>query len=210
MLFGADAGKIDGPLLALLAGYGLAYCYIASAPILVFHVGRFLLDISKSSRASWWRAGVVLIPPLCATLAFFYTRATSGNVLYFYTCVFALFSLVIWPQYIAVGLSLLKSKELLIFYQKVANKRGTAKGGIVDSYKHMREHGNSFAIVVLEIVLAIVLFAAGNFEPFSTGTVSASKEIYVIPYVGIILMWVLPAALVWLVGTLLERQFSGA
>jgi hypothetical protein len=62
MLFDAEAGKIDGPLLALLAGYGLAYCYIASAPILVLHAGRFLLDISQGTKASLRRVLVVLTP----------------------------------------------------------------------------------------------------------------------------------------------------
>ncbi len=209
MLFGAEVGKIDGTLLVLLAGYGLAYCYIASAPILVFHVGRFLLDIGKNSKAPYWRVALLLLPPVIATAVFFFTRSMSGVVLYFYSLVFALATLVLWPQYIAIIATLLKSKELLIFYQKLANKRSTAKGGIVDSYKHMREHGNSFSIVVLEIVLGIVLFTAGNFETFSTGVVSSSKEIYVLPYVMIILAWILPAASVWLVGTLFERQFSG-
>lgn len=210
MLFGAEAGKIDGTLLVLLAGYGLAYCYIASAPILVLHVGRFLLDIGKNSKAPYWRVGLILLPTLIATVIFFFTRSMSGVALYFYSSVFALTFIILWPQYIAIGVTLFKSKELLAFYQKLANKRTAAKGGIVDSYKHMREHGNSFSIVVLEIVLAIILFTAGNFETFSTGVVSPSKEVYVLPYIMIIMGWILPAASVWLVGTLFERQFSDA
>ncbi len=73
----------------------------------------------------------------------------------------------------------------------------------------LREHGNSYSIVVLEILLAIILFTAGNFDAASTGVVSASKDIYVLSYIMIIMGWIFPAALVWLVGTLLERQFSG-
>lgn len=208
MLFGAGAGKIDGTLLALLAGYGLAYCYIASAPILVLHVGRFLLDIGKSSKTPHWQAILLFLPPLTATIVFFLTRSMSGTPLYFYSSVFALTSLIFWPQYLAIGVTLFKSKDLFAFYQKLANKRSAAKGGIVDSYKHMREHGNSYSIVVLEILLAIILFTAGNFETFSTGVVSTSKDIYIIPYIAIIMGWIFPAALVWLVGTLFERQFS--
>ncbi len=210
MLFGAEAGKIDGTLLVLLAGYGLAYCYIASAPILVFHVCRFLLDIDKNSKAPYWRVVLLVLPPLVATAIFFFTRSMSGMALYYYSAVWALLWLIIWPQYLAIGITLFNSKELLVFYQKLAKKRSAAEGGIVDSYKHMREHGNSFSIVVLEIVLAIILFTAGNFEAFSTGVVSPSKEIYVLPYVIIIMGWILPAASVWLVGTLFERQFSDA
>lgn len=37
----SDITKPEG--LPLLLGYGLAYCYLASAPILVFHAGRFAM-----------------------------------------------------------------------------------------------------------------------------------------------------------------------
>jgi hypothetical protein len=212
MLFGAETGKIDGTTLALLAGYGLAFCYVASAPILVFHVSRFLLDISGSGATGWRRySGVLwlLLPPFGATIIFFFTRSTSGVVLAFYSLVFALASLVIWPQYLAIIFTLIKSDKLIAFYRKLAAKRSAGKGGIVDSYKHMREHGNSFFIVVLEIILAIILFTAGNLEALSTGGVLQAKEIYVMPYIMIILLWIVPAAAVWLVGTLFERRFSG-
>ncbi len=210
MLFGAEAGRIDGPLLTLLAGYGLAYCYIASAPILVLHAGRFLLDIGQNSKASIRRVLLLFFPPLVATLAFFFTRTSTGATLYFFSFVFAVAALVLWPQYLAILFTLFRTKELLQFYRKLSGKRDAAKGGLVESYKHLREHGNSFSIVVLEIVLAIILFTAGNFDATVRGAVSAAKDPYVLPYIGIILLWILPAALVWLVGTLLEREFSGA
>jgi len=210
MLFGADTGKIDGPLLTLLAGYGLAYCYIASAPILVLHAGRFLLDISKSSKASILRVLLLFIPPLVATLAFFFSSTSTGTTLYFFSFVFLLAALVLWPQYLAIFFTLFRTKELLQFYNKLADKRDAAKGGLVESYKHLREHGNSFFIVVLEIVLAIILFTAGNFDATVGGVISATKSTYVLLYIGIILLWILPAALVWIVGTLFEREFSDA
>ncbi len=210
MLFGAEAGKIDGPLLALLAGYGLAYCYIASAPILVLHAGRFLFDISQGAKASLWRVLVLFVPPAIATLFFFCTRTSTGATLYFFSSVFALAAIVLWPQYLAIIFTLFRTKELLKFYEKLAGKRESAKGGIVDSYKHLREHGNSFFIVTLEIVLAIILYAAGNFDATAGAAVAPTKDAYILPYFWIILVWMLPAALVWLVGTLIERQFCDA
>jgi len=210
MLFGAEAGKIDSPLLTLLAGYGLAYCYIASAPILVFHAGRFLLDVGQSKKTSIWRVLLIFLPPLVGTAAFFFSRTSTGPMLYFLSSVFAFAAFVLWPQYLTIFLTLFRTKELLQFYEKLAGKRGTAEGGLVDSYKHLREHGNSFSIVVLEIVLAIILFAAGNFDVTIGATVAATKDTHVLLYVGIILLWILPAALVWLVGTLFEREFSSA
>lgn len=210
MLFGAEAGKIDGPLLALLAGYGLAYCYIASAPILVLHAGRFLFDISKGAKASLRRVLVLFVPPAIATLFFFFTRTSTGGTLYFFSSVFALAAIVLWPQYLAIIFTLIRTKELLEFYEKLAGKRESAKGGIVDSYKHLREHGNSFFIVTLEIVLAIILFTAANFDATVGAAVAPTKDAYVLPYFWIILVWIMPAALVWLVGTLIERQFCDA
>lgn len=208
LLFGTEGGKIDATQLVLLAGYGLTYCYIASAPILVLHVGRFLLDVRVGGGLSGKRVFAFLAPPLVATGIFFFSQVSDGPVLYFFSVVFLLAALIVWSQYLVVGFSLFKSKELFEFYQKLSNKRSGAKGGFVDSYKHMREHGNSFSIVLLEIVLAILLFAWGNFDAMTTGIVSSSKATYVIPYLVVVLLWILPAALVWLVGTLLERQFS--
>lgn len=211
MLFsaGGTPGVIDGPVLALLAGYGLAYCYIASAPILVFHVARFLFEFGSKRGSSILRLIIGFAPPFIATVIFYFTNSSAGAVRHFFTMVFCLAALVVWPQYLAIIATLFKQKAFFSFYQKLANKRGKSTSDIVSSYKHMREHGNSFFIVILEIILAIILFAAGNFDFASTGVVSESKHIYAIPYVFIILIWTLPAALVWLVGTLFEREFSG-
>jgi uncharacterized membrane protein (UPF0136 family) len=208
MLFGAETGKIDGPLLTLLAAYGLAYCYIASAPILVFHTGRFLLDIRPQKQASAPGMLLSLVPPLIATILFFFASTSTGITRLVYSFIFALAALALWPQYCTITFTLFRSKELFQFYKKLAGKREKAKGGLVDSYKHLREHGNSFSIVVLEIVLAMVLFTAGNFDATVNGNVTAVKSAYVMPYIAIILLWILPAALVWLVGTMLEREFS--
>jgi hypothetical protein len=186
----------------------LAYCYIASAPILVFHAGRFLID--QGAKASLRRIMVLFVPPAIVTLIFFFflifffTRIPTGQTPYF-SLVFALAAIVLWLQCLAIYLMLSRTKELFKFYENLASKRESAKGGIVDSYKHLREHGNSFFIVILEAVLAIILFTAGNFV--------AAAKIAVPPttlYICIIFAWILPAALVWLVGTFIERQFCDA
>jgi hypothetical protein len=209
LLFGTDTGTLDGTRLTLLAGYGLAYCYIASAPILVFHIGRYLLEVRKTTRTSWWRMLNILAVPLAST-AFFYFVVVPGNPKReFFTAVCALTTLLLWPQYLVIGVTLFKSKELYVFYQKLANKRSKATGGITDSYKHMREHGNSFAIVLLEVMLALILYAVGSLWSPAV-LVAGGKDAFVLPYLAVVLLWVVPAALVWMVGTLFEREFSGA
>jgi len=184
MLFGAEAGEIDGALLALLAGYGLAYCYIASAPILVLHAGRFLFDIRQDAGTSLRRLSLLFAPPIVVTLSFFFMSTATGSTLYFFSFVVALAVLILWPQYLAIFFTLIHTKDLLNFYKKLAGRRDDAKGGLVDSYKHLREHGNSFFIVTLEIILAVILFTAGNFDAAVGAKVASTKVDYVVPYIG--------------------------
>lgn len=210
MLFGAEAGKIDGTSLALLAGYGLAFCYIASAPILVFHVSRFLLDpsgvLTVDQRRLWW----LLAPPIGLTMVFTWFAGTTLLLSVFYGLVFFIAAFIVWPQYLAVITTISQRAQLLDFYKKLASKRSSAVGGLTDSYKHMREHGNSFLIVVLEIILALLLYVAGNLSPQLAGATAGQAEKYVLPYIIIILMWIIPAACVWVIGTLFERSFVDA
>lgn len=157
---------------------------------------------------SFRRMVILLVVPLAATIYFLICSATTGVHLWVYALIFALSVLVFWSQFLVVFITIFKSERLFFFYNNLAIKRSIDTIGIVDSYKHLREHGNSFAIVVFEIVLAFILFVAGNLEFASTGIVSQSKYIYVFPYILIIFLWILPAALVWFIGTLFERQFG--
>jgi len=209
LLFGTDSGTLDGARLALLASYGLAYCYIASAPILVFHVGRYRLDTTEPTTNLCQQLLPLVGIPLAATAIFYFTQMIGNESWLFLTSVFAFGMTLLWPQYVIIWRAIFGRKKLFDFYQKLANKRSKATpGGIVDSYKHMREHGNSFAIVLMEIVLAVFLYAVGSFEVQSSGGV-ASINNSILPYVLVVILWVLPAALVWFVGTLFEREFSG-
>lgn len=206
LLFGINTGTLDGARLALLVGYGLAYCYIASAPILVFHVGRYLWEPRPSVFTSWKRLFLLFGIPLLATATFYCSVASEYDKSPFFTLSFALAVFVLWPQCLVIGATFFKSKELLSFYQNLANKRSRARGGITDSYKHMREHGNSFAIVLLEVLLAVLLYAAWNYSA-QTG---ANNEALIFIQVGVVFAWVSPAALVWVVGTRFEREFADA
>lgn len=220
ILFGAENGRLDGTLIVLFAAFGLTYCYLASAPMLVFHAGRFLLDSPEKRSVSCRRLAITLLPPALLSVAFYFTGHwiisselwNIGRI--FFTFVLALASLVIWLQCLAVILTLRRSKQLLRFYQKLATKRTSSTNGIVESYRHLREHGNSFAIVVLEIVLAILLFTVGNFAPILAeknilSTTTLQPLDYAIYYVAVLLIWTLPAACVWLISTYFEREFSG-
>ena len=72
---------------------------------------------------------------------------------------------------------------------------------ITDSYKHLREHGNTALIILLEILLAFILYFSLRFE--------RENEFMDFSIVSIILIiWIFPAALVYFYGHLLERKFS--
>ncbi|MGB6450067.1 MAG: hypothetical protein WBE92_04885, partial [Steroidobacteraceae bacterium] len=65
---------------------------------------------------------------------------------------------------------------------------GKQKSEYIESYRHLREHGNAYAILVAELVLALAVGAAPTW--YFVG--------------GLITLWTLPAAFVWGVGTWLE------
>jgi hypothetical protein len=61
----------------------------------------------------------------------------------------------------------------------------------VESYQHLREHGNAFSILLLEVILAAALYAADS----------------VIRLFGLVVIWIVPATFTWFLGTWLERGF---
>ena len=58
----------------------------------------------------------------------------------------------------------------------------------VESYRHLREHGNAFFIALLELLLGVALF----YSP--------------VPWGVILMLWIFPTAGVWLFGTLLDNR----
>ena len=121
--------------LWLYAFLGLAYCYIASGPILFLHAIR----------------GIVF----------------SKN-----------------------------NHNIYEYYKQLAEDRAKREKNdqvkeYVESYKHLREHGNAFFIVFMEIFLGVLLF----FLPK-------------VAIICLIIGWVLLAMSVWFIGTNLERKLN--
>jgi hypothetical protein len=203
MLFQAGAAtdpKLESATLVLLAGYGLAYCYLASAPILVLHATRHqMFDTQpQKHRALRWLvlllgsafAGCVVSPPTSA----------SENAQWLLRAAIFIGTLLILMQWLCVWQLLSKegAKKNFDSYKQLAEKRDTEKTSIVDSYRHLREHGNSFLIVVFELLLAFVMFAVSHAYSHLAG-------LYLLTAV---FLWVLPAAVIWCVGTQLEHLFA--
>ena len=122
----ATAIKLDAVQLLLLATYGLVYCYIASAPILVFYAGRFLLRLRVAGRVWLTRLVLLLAPPIIASIAIWcLASGLSLGERWFYLAAGFLVVLIVWLQYLVAGLTLVKSKELFEFYTSLA--RGVKK-----------------------------------------------------------------------------------
>lgn len=197
-------GSVTGAELGLLAAYGLTYCYIASAPILVFHTARFGFtcrsSIKRCSKAELCILGLlatIILATGCFSAAALGNKPDNEHGLLAISVCFAYIVLILLEG-ACIWLSLRNVQAMFDFYQKLAEKRELAQGEIVDSYRHLREHGNSFFIVTLELLLAVILYSIGK-------TVPNHWQLTV--YMCVIAAWLAPAAFVWLVSTSLERQF---
>ncbi|MDN2675838.1 hypothetical protein [Janthinobacterium sp. SUN033] len=205
MLFLTADGKIEMPQIVLLAAYGMTYCYIASAPILVFHASRFLIRLEFFS--GWVDFFISLfnfIIPFSILFLFGYGGGWSS----FYWSVMLITSLVLWFQVVGVFFCIKNSSAMYKFYKVLAKKRIKAEElGLADSYRHLREHGNSFLIVVLEIFLAVVLFTISGVAENNSDASMSSGEFFQILF-GFLFLWMFPAACVWLIGTIFERRLQ--
>jgi hypothetical protein len=187
-----DVSKLGAQHLFLLTAMGLAYCYISSAPILVLHAARGAFLTQDTKVYNWIFYGALLV--VAAVAVGFYCLYSKPNMPMFLAAV--LFILIMCLQLVPFGFSLLKDGERAhIYYMKLtkARSRGSEDARqYVESYKHLREHGNAFFILFFESALGIILVSVPE------------------PYIAfnVLLFWIIPAALVWLIGTVLEARFA--
>lgn len=190
--------------LILLAVYGLAYCYIASAPILILHAGRGLLFKSPTNpnpksglpTRRFWRYA----PPLLLTgIYLFYAKADK---IMGASAIFVFSFLVVFQIQLLVSIFKSSWQETIDYYSVVVKKRDELRGSsYIESYKHIQEHGNSFLIVAFEFYLAFPIFVFVS-QP------SVSSEDSIKHLLIIVFLWVLPAATIWAFGNKLENNLQ--
>jgi hypothetical protein len=199
-----DSGKAGVMDLTGIVGIGLAYCYIASAPMLVLHALRAqLFAISPGNRAPknasaspvselpWWHwiGLVALLLPTCIVLGYIAAREWSKTHLGVLCLVIA----ILFQAMLILAAH--KNKFVLIreFYKNLSEARTASESrDYVDSYRHMREHSNAYAIIILELILAPAVVAADS--PWQLAFVT--------------LAWLAPAGYCWLIASLLEAEFA--
>jgi predicted membrane protein len=86
--------------------------------------------------------------------------------------------------------------------EAIITKRGEAiwQKDYMETYRHLREHGNSAFIFLLELALAALVYCVVKPESNGFQQLSAIGVLFAI--------WALPAVFVHLVGQYLERRFS--
>ncbi|WP_395764302.1 hypothetical protein [Stutzerimonas balearica] len=192
--------KIEGGYFFILAAAGLAFSYIASAPILVMHAVRGTLlksrSISNKRTIIWFALIVVFFTAMYSKLLWTNISPTKNPLtsadFYFGTIWLLFFAIAIVGQFFLLKLSMYSTdKSSFEYYEKLVKWRASpnaAKQEYIESYRHIREHGNAFFIALLALFLGGVLY----YSP--------------VPWAIILVIWIFPAAGVWLFGTLLESR----
>jgi predicted membrane protein len=237
---------LDTPSLTLFFLYGNLFCYVASYPVLSFHVTR-VLDFVDGK----WPAHAVsdgYIVSTCLAAAAFTLSSICPPGLWRYWIAFALvtgFAAVqLYRMYSALsrritvrGLLGTVSPAFGLAYA-LARRRGipeeiktTSSSGsqapgtagtsvgeeedeeitkhqriqwrpeLIATYRHLREHGNSAFIFLLELTLAALVYCV-----ITKPGESAEEQLGAVA--GLFAIWAIPAAFVHLVGQLLKRRFS--
>ncbi|MDX8129988.1 hypothetical protein QLH52_22040 [Methylomonas sp. OY6] len=192
--------KFESGYIAVLATMGLTFCYVASAPILVLHAIRGSL-LKVRDIMNWTLIIIFTSLVLTVSGALTWTLWSALNVIvnpwysqefYAGTAFLSLVSLIFVGQLFLLWMAMSgREQHSFEYYDQLVKKRADAKSaGIeyVESYRHLREHGNAFFIALLELLLGAALF----YSPVSWGVV--------------VMLWIFPAAGIWLFGTLLESR----
>ncbi len=188
----SNVSQLDAQRLSLLAALGFAYCYIASAPILVLHAARGVFLAKETTAFSWFFCGsLALVGAIACGFYAFQIAPKMSAIL-----AVVLLATVLCLQLVPLGFSIHKAGERThSYYTRLTKARSLdteETRQYVESYKHLREHGNAFFILLFELALGVIL-----------ATVPKANVAFIA-----LLLWIFPAALVWLVGTVLEYRFA--
>ncbi|WP_415887694.1 hypothetical protein ACMXYO_06365 [Neptuniibacter sp. QD37_6] len=202
--------ELDFAHSIVLGAVGLAFCYISSAPVLVLHAlrGIFSSKYSDSIRyfgqLNYGAAQVIICVLIALSLTFlsyvsFDELFPTKGVQLFTVFSISAFMLVIGLQVFMYACSLITSKKYVFnYYKVVSSERSKRQEGTtihdeyVESYKHLREHGNAFFILLMELVFTLILYSVERPE----------HSLFMM------LVWVTPACFVWFLGTYLELSIK--
>lgn len=206
-----DLANFGTSHLTLLSVYGLVYCYIASSPILVLHTGRaFLWDALSEDREGVIRRilVVLVIPMLIGAIylcRYFYEKSEMAFLQASAITVFLMTFLL--QIEVLVGAFSKKAERTTEYYLSLTrNREREEMHSFVESYRHLREHGNAFLIVLFEFWLGFVILFFTNTSSMMGGIFDPTQAVRNL--MVIILLWIFPACLVWFFGNRLESHLA--
>ncbi|MBX9564103.1 hypothetical protein Q7I25_10660 [Aeromonas hydrophila] len=183
--------------LILLGIYGLAYCYISSAPILVLHAARAFLFKEKRTDKTSKPCKIIILITLAGAAATLIAPIGNERADLYKFFAASLYLFIIFMQFSAL-INIKSNWTDIINYYNVVTKARECNAEYVESYRHIREHANSFLIIIFQLALAIPIHA---FTYNLIGVEGIIKNIYFI-----FLFWVIPPACIWIFGHGLEYQ----
>jgi hypothetical protein len=178
--------------------FGFVFCYISSAPILVLHATRLR---NNNQSFNYFVKYIILFTIFFAVFVFIVwcVNKFEKQSEWLIILVIILFSFFQIFQLLRT-----KKNDTIELYKKLTENRemmttinmkskATEPNGrktYIESYKHLREHGNAFFIVILEIILGLLLYQIKTPEMM----------------IACILIWILPGSLIWFFGNYLESD----
>ena len=204
-LLGLGISKILKELLELKSSVGLiiqitgglAICYISSSPILILHATRlwFLPKNKKDNDVNKNNGNTI---PLSTGISFFILGILLASVIYYFyhisliTGTICLVILIPFALFLFFWLSEynkdIQGKMKHRYFSLVKAREKNQIKEYSESYKHLREHGNAFFIVLFEILLGLALF-------------QIKKPCEVI---AVLAVWIIPPTFIWFFGNYLE------
>ncbi len=142
-----DISQVDLQKLSLLGALGFAYCYVSSAPILVFHAtrGLFLYSIKTGKTSN----GAIVNAIMTILFALIYFQIFESDIRYFFA-IFIVIYVVLFQLALLFFAGQSEGKKIHEYYKKLTKARSdqrTEAREYQETYKHLREHGNAFFIV---------------------------------------------------------------
>jgi hypothetical protein len=194
---------------------GFAYSFIASCPLYVIHLNRFLLDSKIAYRDSCGKN------PECCKNSIFQDMIilivfTTITCSLFIVSNYKIFIINVTILNVIILISLFYSymafrcpQKVIDYYNKLCTIRSRRVdkeqtkfiAEISDSYKGLRENGNAFAIIVMQVLL----YFSWNALDSLLNTWSMDDKIPI--YLGLVAIWVLPGWFGMLAAHKIEADF---
>lgn len=183
-----DLYSLNLPQLLLLGVYGIVFCYIASAPGLVVHAVRRQIRNSLKNKMTIFILCIFISLFISILIINLFIDSQSITIL-----TIGLGIVLIFAQLYLLTKEYLDSRNAFYFYARLHYSRTRQKIS-PESYRHLREHGNAFFIVILEILFlsaSLSVFKLFGNHPF---------------WPALLILWILPGAFVYFLGHRIEAE----